>query len=86
MNRWIDRIVVSASLIGGYAVVAFVYLAALSIVGFILTELTIYTIENPSLWIVTVDLALFFATVYLLTRKKLRDGLITVWKQLSRSL
>ena len=86
MKKWIERILLPISLIGGYGFMALVYFVIILAVGYLLAELLSRTLIEPSALIVAADVLVVGLLIFLLTRKKVRLAFSEFWKQVLRNM
>lgn len=67
----------------GYALMIIVFAGFLALLGWIGIQLFVLTLDNPLFYIL--DALVVTALIYLVTRKRFREGLREFWKQILRS-
>jgi len=81
MKKWIDRILIAVGLIGGYGLMAAIVFLAVIGFGYLMIELAMRTLEEPSAGIILADFATVFLIFFVCTRQKVRAGFANFWKQ-----
>jgi hypothetical protein len=85
MKNWFERIATSIALVGGYALMAAIYLVVLTLLGYGIIELVTRTIYEPSLLLYVADFLVSALSLFVITRRGLRIGLKELWRQLTRN-
>ena len=86
LGRLKDIVFVLISLIGGYAFLLIVSLAATTLFGYLLIQFILLTINDPSPVTLLADAVIIAAVIFGCTRKRFRDGLVEIWNQVRKNM
>ena len=86
MKAWIERLLIFLGLIVGNAVVVIIFLLGFLLMGSIASFLSFQTIDHSSPLVVGADVAVILLIAFILTRRKIREGLRELWKQILRNM
>ena len=85
MKKWIESLLLPVKMIVGFAILCLGISTVLLVVVYAVVELSIRTAGEPSWWIVLADIGVVSSVIFLvtrITRKKLREEILELWKQI----
>ena len=86
MKKWLDKIWILFTLTLGYGLVALGLFAVVLLLGYFLIQLIYLNIDEPSLLLALADIVALGAFVFAITRKKVREGIPILLKQISKNM
>jgi len=72
--------------VAGYALIMAGFSAAVILLGYLIIQLAFLTMNQPSVLVLTADVVVLATLIFVLSRKKVRDGFKSFWKQILRNM